>query len=412
MLTVVSGKERGRVEGSRVRLRRGRGHRLDGLVAGEPDTRDRLVDASRAFSILVVLVWHWVLSVTSRSDDGVLVMPNPIDAVPGAVTLTWLLQVMPVFFLVAGYSGYASWRSAQRRGEPAAAYVRRRLRKVLLPAVVWAAIWLFAELAAAARPGRHRWVWEWFPGYLAPLWFLGTYAALVAATPITGRVQQRYGGWAAVLLAGLVALAGLTGPGPAGAAAVWLTAALVWLLIWQLGHVWRDWRSRGLGPEHGWALAGAGLLALVLLTGPGGYPRSMVATTTGEGSNMFPTTPAIAALAVLQLGLLLLLAPGADRLLANPRAWRPVVAINAAAVTIFVWHMTAYLVVLWVYEGLGGSLLAAPDASWWGQRLLWLLAPAAVLTSVVAIFGRVERAVRQGEHIRPAARASTRAARR
>ncbi len=356
----------------------------------DPGTRDRLVDASRAFSILVVLMWHWALSVTSRRDEGVLVMPNPIDAVPGAVALTWLLQVMPVFFLVGGYGGYASWRAAQHRGEPAVAYVWRRLRRVLLPAAVWAVIWLAAELAAAARPGRHRWVWEWFPGYLAPLWVLGAYAALVAATPVTGRVQQRYGGRAAVALAGLAVLAGLAGRGPAPAA-VWLTAGLVWLFIWQLGHVWRDWRARGLGPDRGPALAGAGLLALVLLTGPGGYPRSMVATT-AEESNMFPTTPAIAALAVFQLGLLLLLTPAGDRLLARPRAWRPVVAINSAAVTIFLWHMTAYLLVLWVYEGLGGSLLGEPDGHWWAQRPLWLLAPAAVLAGLATIFGPLERA--------------------
>ena len=110
---------------------------------------------------------------------------------------------------------------------------------------------------------------------------------------------------------------------------------------------------------------------------------------------MFPTTPAIAALAVFQLGLLVLLAPGADRLLARPRAWGPILAINAAAVTIFLWHMSAYLLVLWAYEGLGGSLQAAPDAHWWGQRPLWLLAPAAVLAGLVAIFGRLERAVRR-----------------
>jgi hypothetical protein len=30
-------------------------------------------------------------------------MPNPIHVVPGGWLATWLLQVMPVFFLVGGY---------------------------------------------------------------------------------------------------------------------------------------------------------------------------------------------------------------------------------------------------------------------------------------------------------------------
>ena len=64
-------------------------------------------------------------------------------------------------------------------------------------------------------------------------------------------------------------------------------------------------------------------------------------------------------------------------------------------------HMTAYLVVLWAYEGLGGTLPAEPTAGWWAQRWLWLLAPSAVLAVLVAVFARVELAVRK-----PRARAS------
>ena len=48
---------------------------------------------------MVVVVWHWVLSVTHRRPDGEWAMPNPIDTVPGLWLLTWVGQVVPVFFL-------------------------------------------------------------------------------------------------------------------------------------------------------------------------------------------------------------------------------------------------------------------------------------------------------------------------
>ncbi len=56
--------------------------------------------------------------------------------------------------------------------------------------------------------------------------------------------------------------------------------------------------------------------------------------------------------------------------------------------TIFPLHMTAYLVVVWAYEGLGGTLRAEPTAGWWAQRWQWLLAP-------------LGRAGRSGRPVRP-----------
>ena len=53
-----------------------------------------------------------------------------------------------------------------------------------------------------------------------------------------------------------------------------------------------------------------------MLTNLGVYPRSMVSLA-GEDSNILPTTPCIAALAVFQLGVALLLRPAAQRWLAR-----------------------------------------------------------------------------------------------
>ena len=369
-------------------------------MAATPTSRDRVVDAARALCIVIVTFWHWTLSVTHRTADGSLAMPNPIHDVPGSWLATWVLQIMPVFFLVGGYVNLVGWQRAQATGTAAGQFVGSRLRRLLWPTAVWVLVWLVGELVAAALPGPHRWMWEWFPGYLTPLWFLGVYGLLIAAVPVTATLHVRCGSWALVALAALIAIGSVATRGVGLAWAGWVTAAVVWVFCHQLGYAWRSWDlgHRPLAPRL--AVVGAGLAALAGLTLAAGYPHSMVATD-GEESNLFPTNATIAALAVFQLGLLVLATPSAERLLRRPAAWKPVVAVNVVALTIFLWHMTAYLVVLWAYEGLGRSLLAAPTAGWWAQRWLWLLAPSAVLAVLVAVFARVELAARK-----PRARAS------
>src|SRR5689334_4114887 len=51
---------------------------VSGLVEATPASRDRYVDFLRALSIVVVVLWHWVFSITQWSDEGSLIMPNPI----------------------------------------------------------------------------------------------------------------------------------------------------------------------------------------------------------------------------------------------------------------------------------------------------------------------------------------------
>ncbi len=368
---------------------------LDQLASATPDTRDRVVDAARAFSIVVVTVWHWTLSVTHRTADGGLSMPNPIDAIPGGWLATWVLQIMPVFFLVGGYANLAGWESAQASGGSGAAFVGVRLRRLLTPTLLWVAVWLAAELVAVLLPGPHRWIWEWFPGFLAPLWFLGMYGLLIVAVPVTAKVHARVGVGALVGLAGLIAVGDVLHRAADVAWAAGVTTVAVWLFCHQLGYFWRTHRlgARPLGQRLG--VAAVGLVALATLTMIAGYPRAMVGTVGEPDSNMFPTTAAIAALAVFQLGLLALLTPAAGRLLRRAAVWKLVVSLNLVAITVFLWHMTALLVVVLAYEGLGHTLLPQPTGEWWGQRWLWLLAPAIVLGALVAAFGRVEIAARR-----------------
>ncbi len=82
------------------------------MVDGDHVSRDRYVDFLRAFSILVVVVWHWVFTVVWWADDGPHAS-NPIGSTFGLWFVTWFLQVLPLFFFVGGYATLQGWnRSA------------------------------------------------------------------------------------------------------------------------------------------------------------------------------------------------------------------------------------------------------------------------------------------------------------
>jgi hypothetical protein len=348
------------------------------LADATPAGRDRVVDAVRAAAIVVVILWHWVGSLTHRGPDGVIVMPNPVDAVPGGWLATWVLQVMPAFFVVGGFANLAGWDAAGRR---AGVFLRRRVRRLLAPAGVWIVGWLTVEVVATVA-GAPTPLIAWFPGVLTPLWFLGVYGLVTALVPVTARWHRRAGTRAFLVLGLAVGVAEVVRLALGGPVAGGVCAVSVWLLVHQLGYLWRD---RGRLPARGaLAVVGVGLGGLVVLTGLLGYPRSMV------GANLWPTTPAVVALAVLQLGLIALAAPVLDRVLRWRRPWRGVVAVNAVAMTLFVWHMTAFAAVFLAVERWGAAPGGVPDAGWLAARPFWLVAPAIVLAGLVVVFRRAE----------------------
>jgi hypothetical protein len=369
------------------------GHRLnqqlDRMVERTPEDRERYVDFLRLLSIGVVVIWHWSLSVTHWTGER-FVHPNPIDSVPGGWAYTWALQIVPVFFIVGGYANYAAWESARRDGRGWAAFLGARLQRLLVPVVVFAVVWVLFEVAAHLVYPGYEGILHYAQMVFTPLWFIGAYTGVVLLSPITSGLHGRAPWWTLGALAGVVALAdiGRFGFGVEVLGAV--NTGLVWVLLHQFGYFYRDGTLLRLGRYGPAALAATGAGALALLTGPGPYPRSMVAETGQEFSNILPTTAAIAAVGLLQLGLIMLARERVNRWLRKPAAWKSVIAGNSVILTVFVWHMTALLLVLVAYRAAGGVLLAEPTWAWWEQRWFWLAAPVTVLAVFVAVFGRLE----------------------
>jgi Acyltransferase family len=368
---------------------------LDALVDATPASRDRVVDFLRAASICVVVLWHWSLSITHWDGDGALTMPNPIGYVPGKWAATWVLQVMTVFFFVGGYANLAGWQAVTRDGGGAARFLGARIRRLMVPVLPVLVVWGVFDLVVQATGRRS--VLEWGIVVFVPLWFLGVYAGVVVAVPLTARLHRAWGWRVPAVLAGTVLAADILrlGPGWGGVVPALVGSACVWLYCHQLGYFWRDGTLTAGGRPLAAAVAVAGFAALVLLTTFGPYSRSMVAVQGESTSNMFPTTAAIAALATFQLGLVMLARPGLEAWLQGRRPWRAVVAANGMAMPVFAWHMTALVAFLWLYERAGFTLSGEATAAWWLSRPLWVVGPGLLLAGVLAVVATRGRPLRR-----------------
>ena len=70
------------------------------LAAQTPADRNRYVDFLRAISILFVIVGHWLITTAYfNSETGTLEPILALDVIPWTGWLTWIFQVMPIFFM-------------------------------------------------------------------------------------------------------------------------------------------------------------------------------------------------------------------------------------------------------------------------------------------------------------------------
>lgn len=72
-----------------------------------PPDRNRAVDFYRAAAMTMVAVGHW-LGMVAVFGDGELVAGNLLDFSPEYGWITWIGQVMPLFFFVGGFASATS----------------------------------------------------------------------------------------------------------------------------------------------------------------------------------------------------------------------------------------------------------------------------------------------------------------
>ena len=139
--------------------------------------------------------------------------------------------------------------------------------------------------------------------------------------------------------------------------------------------------------------AAGGLVALALLIRFGPYPVAMIGVPGSDLSNSMPPTLALLALGIAQVGIVLSLEAPMRRLLGSARLWTATVLVNGMIMTIYLWHLTAFVAVVtaaWLLGGIG--LDAAPGSgAWWLARPVWFALYIVVLLPLIALFARFER---------------------
>ena len=369
--------------------------RAQDMALKAPPERNRYVDFLRAFSILAVVVGHWLVA-APYMQDGSVQGGHLLGILPWTQWLTWGFQVMPIFFLVGGFSNALSWAANRRSGGSYSAWFSSRVQRLINPVLPLFIIWtLFALFGTAAGVDRDV-VKLATQLALIPVWFLAVYLLVSAVVPITHAAWKRYGMatfW--VLVAGAVAVdvAALIFKVPY---INFANFAFVWLAIHQLGYAWSEGyfvdRLRALL----WGVGGFAVLGLLVWFGP--YPVAMIGVPGSDLSNSMPPTLALMALGVGQTGLALALEPSGRRMLDNIRIWTGVVLVNGMIMTIYLWHLTAFVVVMvaaWLLGGVG--LEVAPGSSaWWLARPIWFALYIAALFPLILAFARFERMGKAG----------------
>ncbi len=361
-----------------------------GLAEQTPESRNRYVDFLRALSIGAVVFGHWLIAAPSFV-DGRIQVGHMLSISPWTQWLSWGFQVMPVFFIVGGYSNAASWGAALRNRQPFRLWLGARLRRLVGPLLPLVAVWGVVGLAAHQFDVRPAIIKFGSQAALVPTWFLAVYVLVAVFVPLTYAAWQRSGiasFWALAVAAVAVDVVSLQmGPRAIG----WVNYLFVWLAVHQLGYLWRDGRLAGAKRALPWAAGG--LVTLVALVTVAGYPRSMVGVPGEEISNTLPPTIAMLALGALQGGILLALEAPFRRWLRNLTPWTATVLINGRIMTVYLWHLTAMIVVIGTAVLLGGvGLRLAPGSStWWLSRPIWMAVLAVILIPLMLLFGRFER---------------------
>lgn len=366
-------------------------------VATAPD-RDRWVDALRVGSLFVVVLGHWFMVVLTPTGQ----ISNSLAILPNLQPVTWLLQVMPLFFLVGGVAHAHSLESlARRHPHPSgryAAFVRSRAERLLRPSLAFLVVWV--GLGAVAHvtgltdqvegDGNGALVRSALVMVPQLLWFVGIYLGVCACAPGMRRLHHRWGLTVPFALVGLAAIVDVTRFGGGPELVGNLNFAVVWLALHQLGFAWRDGL---LTPRVGRCMVAAGFGGMLVAVVAGPYPVSMVGLPGETVSNMAPPTAALLAQGIGICGLAVVVRERMSRLLARPRAWKAVLTAAPFAMTAFLWHLTALLFVLLVLRGLGIDQPDVGSVGWWLSRPLLVTTLAVVTAVLVAVFARFDRGV-------------------
>ncbi|MEU0128999.1 acyltransferase [Streptomyces sp. NPDC006289] len=376
------------------------------IDAATPAHRDRAVDGLRALALMAVPAGHWLLGGFDLDGAGGLHNASPLSTFAVFSPVSWVLQMLGVFFLVGGYASVLSY---DRRPSSTGAWLRGRMTRLGRPVLGVTAVWALMVPVLYAVGVPEATLRTGAKLVIQPLWFVGVYAVVTALTPYCVLVAGRLGGWAAAPLLGSVAAVDFLRYGPyADAVPSWLGVLNIlpgWLFAYQLGVCWGRGR---LSPRGARFLLVGGTVLFAVLLAVLHYPASMVGVPGEPRTNSHPPSLLVLALASAQSGAAILLHGRIGRVLRRPVLWAPVVVVNLSAMTILCWHQTAMLAaaVPAAFVGVVPGLTTSPDSvGWILARLAWMPLFAAVLVLISRYARRFEAPWETGSSAGKACRA-------
>lgn len=349
-------------------------------AATAPD-RDRAVDVARLAALVVVMFGHCAL-LLATIDDGVRI-GNLLGELPSLTPITWIVQVMPLFFLAGGAAGAYGWHPGTPWGTWLLARAQRLCRPVFWYLAAWSVGLLVTRVVLGAQSaeglGRES---------VALLWFLGVYLIVLAFVPALTRLSSACS--VAALVASLLVVAAVfdairiaVGVPMVGVA----NFVIVWLIPIVIGVAYA---RRLIGPRVALLVAAAALAMQVLLVNVGPYEVSLVVTGTERLSNVSPPTLLLALHCTWLSCLFVAAAHAIQRWAQRPRVWYVVATGNGGAMTLYLWHIPAIAVAAFTLHAVG---LDAYDigAQWfWAMLALRAVVFALVMAAMFRLLSPLE----------------------
>ena len=345
--------------------------------------RDLTLDLARVFAVLLVVVIH-LLEVGVGTGPHGLTISRPLEHQPWFNAVTWVLQIMPLFFVVGGFASLTAWRSLVRRGGGAADYVTTRVLRLAQPAFPLFVFYVVVVGAATLIGVDPKLLGPVVLGAGSPLWFLAAYGLCQAVAPFAVHWHQRAPKRTLlVLLLGAIIVDAIrysTGIVPIGL----LNLFFVWVLIQQLGF----WYADGWFDRRSWwqlvLVALASWATLFPLTNWGPYSPDML-------TNLNPPTVPLIALGLSQACVLRLLRPALTRLMSTRPARAVVFLVGSRLMTVYLWHLPIIITLAGVALLIPGASPEPGSAAWWWSRIPIYLVVLGLLFALSLLVARWER---------------------
>ncbi|OBK10990.1 acyltransferase family protein [Mycobacterium asiaticum] len=315
------------------------------LAARTPADRDRAIDVIRITALLGVVIGHTVMAI-STIRGGVLIWDNLLTTSTVFQALTWIFQIMPLFFFAGTAACLTSWHPGTNWG----GWLMKRCTRLFRPVFYYLAFWAVALTALYPVLPEH--VYEPVAGIsIQLLWFLGVYVAVLAVIPALYRITTP-----ARLAAGVIGVYAMVAVIDAirlhwsDAASLGYLNLAAWVIPGMFGVAYR----RGLLTRRAALVIAAVLLGVdVALVQWGPYELSLVGIEGQHLPNMSPPSLLLAGHAIVLSALAIAAAPAINRWARRPRVWWLTAIGNSGAMTLYLWHMPALLAVHVLFDTFG-----------------------------------------------------------